>query len=166
MYKKFLVPLDGSKTAEAVLQQVRELAKLTNAEIVLMNVTVDSSWDHLFTGAKLATAMSGSVGVANKAASYLLSAAAWLEESGLKVGIHVADGLVVESILGFAEDIRADLIVMSSVGKSQLVEHPLGSIAYQVARRSKTQVLLVRQPVTDVTADAQSRPERKLRLAA
>ena len=165
MYKKILVPLDGSKTAEAVLRQVRELAKLTNAEIVLMNVAVDSSWESLFTGTKLAAAMSGTAGAAHKAASYLLTVAAWLEESGLRVSVHVANGLVVESILGFAEDIHADLIVMSTCGKSQLVEQPLGSIAYQVARRSRTQVLLVRQPVTAL-ADTQTSPDRKLRLAA
>ena len=109
--------------------------------------------------------MSESAGVANKAASYLLTVAAWFEERGLTVGVHVANGLVVESILSFAEDIRADLIVMSTCGKSQLMEQPLGSIAYQVARRSKTQVLLVRQPVT-VLADTQTSPDRKLRLAA
>ena len=165
MYKRILVPLDGSKIAEAVLQQVRELAKLTNAEIVLLNVAVDSSWEPLFTGPKLAAAMTGSASLAKKAASYLLSVAARLEESGLKVDIHVANGLVVESILGFADDIRADLIVMSSCGRSQLTVQPLGSIAYQVARRSMTQVLLVRQPVTAV-ADSQSRPDLKLRLAA
>ena len=165
MYKKILVPLDGSKTSESVLQQVRELAKLTNAEIVLMNVAVDSSWEPLFTGAKLAAAMSGSTGVADKAASYLLTVAAWLEESGLRVKVHIAHGLVVESILSFAQDIRADLIVMSSGGKSQLVEQPLGSIAYQVARRSRTQVLLVRQLATS-GAVTRSSPERGLRLAA
>jgi nucleotide-binding universal stress UspA family protein len=165
MYKKILVPLDGSKTAETVLLQVRELAKLMNAEIVLMIVAVDSSWEPLFTGPKLAAAMSGSAGVADKAASYLLTVAAWLGESGLKVGVHVANGLVVESILSFAEDIRADLIVMSSGGKSQLMEQPLGSTAYQVARRSRTEVLLVRQPVT-AASGIQTNPTRELRLAA
>ncbi len=164
MYKTILVPLDGSKTAEDVLPQVRELAELTNAKIVLMNVEVDSSWEPLFTGPKLAASMSGAIAIGNKAAIYLGSVGASLDKSGLEVDVHVANGLVVESILGYAEEIHADLIVMSTRGKSQFIEQPLGSIAYQVARRSKTQVLLVRQPVAPLP-EKKIGPDRALRQA-
>lgn len=165
MYKKILVPLDGSRTAEAVLPQVRELAKLSNAAIVLMNVQVDPFWESLLIGPKLAATAVGTASVADKATSYLLSVASSLASSGLEVSVHVANGLVAESILGYAEEIQADLIVMSSRGQSRFMEQPLGSVAYQIARRSKTQVLLVRQSDAAMT-DARNAPARALHQPA
>lgn len=143
IYKKILVPLDGSRRAETVLPQVRELAELANAEIVLMSVAVDSIWDTLFMGPKLAAAMAGMEEAAANAKSYLEHVAATLEKTGVKVSTHITHGLVAESILDSAQEIHADLIVMSTCGRGQPAQGLGGSIAYQVARRSKAHVLLM-----------------------
>ena len=47
MYRNILVPLDGSSLAEEILLQVKELARLTGAEISLLRVALV----HTFPGA-------------------------------------------------------------------------------------------------------------------
>ncbi|MBP8048355.1 MAG: universal stress protein, partial [Anaerolineales bacterium] len=55
MYKKILVPLDGSPLAEAVLPHAQALAKSEGAEIVLLSVPVTPNLDYLSRTPGLAT---------------------------------------------------------------------------------------------------------------
>lgn len=65
------------------------------------------------------------------------------DASVLRPDIKVVNGPVAKSILGYADDINADLIVMGSNGHSAIGELLLGSVADKVMRLSKRPVLLV-----------------------
>ena len=144
MYHKILVPLDGSKPAEAVLPHACALAERFTAEIVLLRVPADPADDLMFTGPKLVAATRGRTdALRREAIDYLEQLAAELEDAGLCVATLVCDGPVVETIVGCAEKVRADLIVISSQGKGGLTGWPTGSVAYRLLHQARVPVLLV-----------------------
>jgi nucleotide-binding universal stress UspA family protein len=56
---------------------------------------------------------------------------------------HVIEAAPVDAIIGLAEKLHADVIVMASHGRSGLARLVLGSVADGVARRARIPVLLV-----------------------
>ncbi len=142
MYKRILVPLDGSAFAEAILPHVRELALCTGAEIVLLRVAVRWMYDY-------AAPVPLSAGVLpeesdQESAAYLERVAGELREMGVRVTTEVCAGPVAETILEYAEGIHADLIAMSTHGRSGLARWFIGSVADKVVRAAKLPVLLAR----------------------
>lgn len=144
MYKKILVPLDGSELAEAVLPHVRSLAERFDAEIVLLRVAVDPTDDLLFTGPKLAAAAQQNVdAIRLEAKRYLEQIAANLRKTGLAVTTEVCEGLVAETVLDCVEEVQADLIAISTHGRGGLVRWLTGSVTYKILHQARVPVLLV-----------------------
>lgn len=143
MYKKILVPLDGSELAESVLMHAVPLAKLTDAEIVLFRVV------SLPVSAYMAVAEPGLAvdlreDVDAEAKEYLNGIAAKLRAEGIKTSVYIGTGVVAESIHGYAKNIQADLIAMSTHGRGGLARLMIGSVADQLVRDSHLPVLLIR----------------------
>jgi nucleotide-binding universal stress UspA family protein len=67
-----------------------------------------------------------------------------LEREGLRVTYLLRDGIVAETILEVAEIERADLIAMSTHGRTGILRLLLGSVAEQVVHHSKIPVMLIR----------------------
>ncbi len=142
MYKKILVPLDGSPFAEAVLPHVRELAQCTGAEIVLLRVAMRWMYDYAMPAPLLpGTTLNESE---QEPAAYLERVAADLRAAGFMVTTEVCAGPVAETILEYAEGIHVDLIAMSTHGRSGLARWFIGSVADKVVRAAKLPVLLAR----------------------
>ncbi|NQT31918.1 MAG: universal stress protein [Deltaproteobacteria bacterium] len=151
MYKKILVPLDGSKLAECVLPHVGNLATCSaGAEVVLVSVTeritgfrvMDDSSQPL--GERLAPE---AVGKQEKAArKYLGRIAKDLEAKGIKVLTEVLLGQPAEEITFFATNEGCDLIVMASHGRSGPSRWAHGSVAEKVFRANCAPLLMVRAP--------------------
>jgi len=83
MFKKILVPLDGSAVAEAILPQVTELARVHDAELVLLRVALA----HEFPGSDPIEAQVRAVGEAEK---YLEALRQELEGRGPRGGTPLA----------------------------------------------------------------------------
>jgi nucleotide-binding universal stress UspA family protein len=144
MYKKILVPLDGSAVAETVLPHVQDIAERGGSEILLLSVTVEPSYDLLFTGAKLAAAsMENEMAPDLQAKIYLKSVGARLEQDGLDVSTEVRTGRVADTVLSYADESGADLIVLCARGRGQHEGFALGSITYRVMRGAHVPVLLI-----------------------
>lgn len=143
MYKRILVPLDGSELAEQVLPQVIDLANCTGAEIVLLRVPDAPIYDYLM------TAPDWSVTVREQArtdtANYLETLSAQLRAMGLNV-LTRADygGAVYSTILDTANEMRVDLIAMSTHGRGGLARMVMGSVADDVLRHTCLPVLMLR----------------------
>ena len=137
MFKKILVPLDGSKLAEKILPQVEELVKFSGAEVhllrVVMTYDVDPKEDkkHL---EKLAT----------ESQEYLDQVAARLKKSGTEVSAIVAYGKDAVQICDYASKNKFNLIAMSTHGRSGLGRWTLGSVADKVLHCSSVPVMLFR----------------------
>jgi nucleotide-binding universal stress UspA family protein len=146
MYKKILVPLDGSDLAEAALPHARTLAQCYDAEIVLLRVPVPHLREHPPTMGQLfpdAIAQQEEL-VQQHIQDYLERAAGPFHECGVRVNIEMRAGHVADAILDVADEGGVDLIVMSTHGRSGLSRWLIGSVANKVVHGAKVPVLLVR----------------------
>ena len=161
MYKKILVPLDGSKLAECALPHAEELAKgCGTKEVMLISVTEQvqgrtrapeaqelyrSSDRPEFQG--VGQEITVTLGKKqNQAQRYLGRIAKKLEAKGIKVRTEVLFWPPAEAIVSYAEDNGADIIVMSSHGRSGPSRWTHGSVADKVLRASRVPVLIIRAP--------------------
>jgi nucleotide-binding universal stress UspA family protein len=137
MFKRILVPLDGSSLAEAVLPQVQDLVKALGAELFLVRVAAA----HVFPGVD---PTEEEVEVVQKAEAYVADVAGRLRNEDIPVHIAVRYGEAAEEILGHIGDNAVDLVAMSTHGRSGLSRLVLGSVAEQVVRHATVPVLLTR----------------------
>ncbi len=145
MYKKILVPLDGSELAEKALPHATALAKACGAEVTLATVV---QWS-LGAGASKIEAIPEAV--AERASALKAEALLYLEKvqrnlKGHGVTAHLAalEGDVASAIIAFAEQKGFDLVTMATHGRSGLDRFVMGSVAEKVVRSTSKPVLLVR----------------------
>jgi nucleotide-binding universal stress UspA family protein len=148
LYRRLLVPLDGSRLAEAVLPVVTRLALATGATAVLLHV--------LERGAPVTVHGERHLQSLDEAKIYLHDLAARLRAQGVSVETHaheVPDGDVTKSIARHVIEEKGDLIVMCTHGTGGVRDLLFGSIAQQVLKRGTVPVLLVRAaPDSDTAA--------------
>ncbi len=137
MFKKILVPLDGSQVAERILTQVENLAKIHDSEVVLIRVALS----HALTNEKLAEREEQAVADAK---AYLTGVEGRLKSAGIKVSLLTPSGPAAEKIIEHARIYNCDLIVMSTHGRSGLGQFVLGSVAIKILHAATIPVLLYR----------------------
>lgn len=143
MYKKILVPLDGSELAEQVLPHVSQLAGCTGAEIVLLRVPSEPVYDYVAPNTEVVLEMRRDIEMG--AQVYLDEIATELRAMNLAVSTLVVWGAPVQdTILQVAREINADLIAMSTHGRSGIARLVIGSVADDVVRHAPVPVLLAR----------------------
>ena len=151
MYKKILVPLDGSKLAECALPYVEELAKgCDTEEVILVSVTERVRGYRAFEDPSQSLGQQlvpEAVGKKEKQAQrYLGRIAKAMEAMGIKVSTEVLLWEPAEAIVGYTKQYGCVLIVMASHGRSGLSRWTHGSVADRVFRGSPVPVLMVRAP--------------------
>ncbi len=156
MYRRVLVPLDGSTLSSAVLPCVRPIARSFGACVVLMRVVPEIGMrigtptppsDAQLAAQPDAPLETVPLEIARYEAAareYLDRIAAELGAAGIGTRTRVVTGPVVEGILDVANEEGADLIAMSTHGRGGLGRFLLGSVASQVVHYAKAPVLLVR----------------------
>jgi len=138
MFKKILVPLDGSKLAEGILPRVEWLAKIHDAEVTLLRVALA----HTFPGMD---PVQHQVNVVREAEEYLAKVEANLKSVGVKkVSSVVRYGNDAQEIVDHARDRDFDLIAMSTHGRTGLSQFVLGSVANKVIHTATVPILLCR----------------------
>jgi nucleotide-binding universal stress UspA family protein len=140
MFKKILVPLDGSSFAEEALPHARELAECGGAEIVLARV--DEPYEPPPGIFVPATAIPEVVRLS--AGEYLEQLVSRLRLAGFKVESVVLDGKVADALLKYAREEGVDLIVMSTHGRTGISRLLMGSVAEQIVHGAHCPVLLMR----------------------
>ena len=152
MYKRALVPLDGSMIAEAIVPFILEIAGPLDMEVVLLRVAVPAP-PVLFEGASQVI-VDDVDKLRSEAEEYLASIATALRARGVRVTIHVRVGDAVSQILAGAHEADADLIAMTTHGRGGLGRLVFGSIAEAVLRQAEIPVFLMRQTKAQVAARA------------
>src|SRR3990170_6683020 len=137
MFKKILVPLDGSKLAEGILPRVEWLAKIHGAEVTLLRVAVA----HTFPGMD---PVQHQVSVVREAEEYLAKVEENLKSVGVNVQVVVRYGHDAQEIVEHATNRDFDLIAMSTHGRSGLTQFVLGSVASKVIHTATVPILLCR----------------------
>lgn len=144
MYKKILVPLDGSKRAEAILPQVRELAQRFQAEVIFLQVLDTPSLMAAPGRPDMVLYKKELDRRKDQAEAYLKSKQAEFDQVGIESEWQLGREPVIETIIQEAERQEADLIAMSSHGRSGLAKVFYGSVAAGILQRIDRPLLLVR----------------------
>jgi nucleotide-binding universal stress UspA family protein len=142
MYKKILVPLDGSELAKRALEHAERLAKIFDAEIILFQVV---PFMPIYGSPELVTPLIVDEKQKEAAEKYLGNLAEELKKRGFKATAMVRTGQqVAVEIIDFAKESIADLIVMCTHGRSGITRWVLGSVALKILTRAETPILLIR----------------------
>lgn len=144
MTKRILVPLDGSAFSEAILPYAKQLARTLDAEIVLLHVIVEAVAEFETPRSPLAPQPVEVKKARLEAMEYIKRVCNHLEQEGYNSTYLIRDGGVAETIISAAEIMQAEMIVMSTHGRSGLSHMLAGSVAEQVVRRSPILVSLIR----------------------
>ena len=136
--KKILVPLDGSRLAEAAFDEAVDVAKRHDATVVLLRAAQA-------TRLPAADPTETQVAVVREAETYLAGIAERARNAGLtKVETSVWYAPAAEAIIEAARVRGIDLIVMGTHGRSGLGRFVLGSVAESVLRGTTTPILMLR----------------------
>ncbi len=149
MYRRILVPLDGSDLAEAALPHATAMAGRFGASLTLlqavttlpMATAVDAG---AAAGAEAMISVDALEASEEAAQEYLNQLSHRPELEGIQIRKRVVRGRPAREIVRTAQEEGIDLIVMSTHGRSGLGRLVFGSVADQVLRESGVPILLVR----------------------
>lgn len=166
MFKKILVPLDGSKSAIAALNMACEVAKRFQSQITLLHVaslgtilpmkrfekTQHISPDEI---QKMITS-SREAGF-----SILDQGRQILDDSGIPVKTTLKEGYPTAEIMRIARERNLDLIILGARGVSQIKELRIGRTTEQIVRNAPCSVVVCKQPLKRTSSrSARASPER------
>ena len=139
MFTHILVPHDTSEPADHALRYATKLAKQFGATVTLVSVVstmppklpdqmIRMHWAH-----------------GEKVKAYLKSACEQLRQAGISADFHIIDNdHVAQSLVQFADDCDADLIVMGTHGRTGFNRLWLGSVADEVRHQANQPLMLIR----------------------
>lgn len=142
MYRKMLVPLDGSELAETVCTYAKELAGRLDIDVVLLHVSDPSAPGMV----PMETAYIDHMAeiVKRQVADVQKSTAQPGKSKRVKVTGELLVGYAAEEILRYADENAIDLIVLASHGRSGLKRWTIGSVASKVMGATKIPVWLIK----------------------
>lgn len=143
-YQKIVVPLDGSGWSESAIPHAVDIARDNGAEIVLLHVFRPPAYE--FTDQLALAGQSDQLDQARQQAKqYLMALRNQLREQGIKVHVQFIEGVGVANLIcDYINNDGADLVVMSSHGRSGLRRFIFGSVAQQVMQGIDVPVMIVR----------------------
>ncbi len=145
MFKRILVPLDGSERAEAILPHVEDLARRYDKSQVSLLQVVELVPTTMFIADDVAPLDQAAINLVYKEArDYLERVQARLREKGIEAHVHVSLGPVVGTIIDLAVQEKVDLIALASHGRTGLPAFFYGSVAAGVLHRADRPLLIVR----------------------
>jgi nucleotide-binding universal stress UspA family protein len=136
VYRRILVPLDGSPLSEGALPYVQEIAANLGSDIVLITV---SGSDLLTTGYPFSSYLEG---VSQQVKRHIKELGPAKE---VQVSTEAIEGEPATEIISYANRHSVDLIAMTSRGSSARGPWLLGNVAAKVLRASTRPLLLVRK---------------------
>jgi nucleotide-binding universal stress UspA family protein len=150
MYRRALVPLDGSMVAESIVPFILEIAGPLDMEVALLRVVVPAP--PIVVEGSSPVILEDVEKLRTDAEEYLNSVAASLRGRGVRVTVQVRFGEAVAEILAGAREVGADLIAMTTHGRGGLGRLLFGSVAEAVLRQAEIPVFLMRQTKAQVAA--------------
>ena len=144
MYKTILVPLDGSKRAEAILPHVEELARRFGANVIFLRIVADVMMLGYDAVLDISAQQQDHDQRKKEAKSYLAGLEGVFKEKKISATNIVSFGSVVQSILDIAEREGADLIAIASHGRGSLSRVFYGSVAAGVLHSIDRPLLIIR----------------------
>lgn len=142
MFKRLLIPLDGSNLAESVLPYSIFLAKQINATLILFHVVENKAPEEIHGQPHIQT-----ISEANDYLDKIIVKYSDSEVNLLKDVHEVQEVGVAQTIRDHGEELHADMIVLCAHGKGGLRDLIFGSIAQQVIKQDSVPVLFIRPEI-------------------
>ena len=150
MYKRILVPLDGSTLSENAVEPASKLASSFGAALHLVQVISRHQEREALRAAGVHAAVSAmeearrrAVREKASAGSYLSALAARLRGEGIQVESAVMEGYAHEKILEYAKENEIDLVAISTHGYGGFKRMFLGSVTDRIVRSGQLSVLVI-----------------------
>jgi nucleotide-binding universal stress UspA family protein len=161
MFKRILIPLDGSTRAEKAIPVAARLARASGGTILLAQVaTIPVMYESYGVASYIGEMVNTEV---QNAEEYLKATKESEKLAGILVEISVLVGAPAQTLLSMASMFKADLIVITSQGKTGVKRWMLGSVAHKIARHSPIPVLVLHEAgTTPVGTRRDSSPVRAL----
>jgi nucleotide-binding universal stress UspA family protein len=147
MYRRMLVPLDGSELAEVVFPYIKELAARLDIDVILLQVSgplLDQ-----FGPMRQAYIEHAVEVVREKIRGVQNDIGTQVGTKPVEVRGELVEGYPAEVILRYAEEKEVDLIVLATHGYSGLKRWRLGSVASKVLSASKIPIWLIQAGITE-----------------
>jgi nucleotide-binding universal stress UspA family protein len=144
MFKRILVPLDGSTRAERAIPVAARIARAKSGSVVLMQVATIPVTYASYLGSSTNT-LETIESELTDAESYLRTVAGSEVLRGIEAETQALYGVAAATILSTVSSYKADLVVMTSHGYTGTERWLLGSVAQEVARHSPVPVLVLHE---------------------
>lgn len=160
VFKRILVPLDGSTCAEEALPVAAHIARASQATVVLVRITSPGHRHDAYPQHIATLPEDDSQQNRQKAANYLKHINTSETLAGIGIQTELLLGNSVDVLVNYAIDQQIDLIVMCSHGNTGMKRWVSGSVAQQMLRQSPIPLLIVRQGSSALfqEIEAQHRP--------
>jgi universal stress protein A len=152
--KRILLPTDFSQSSEWAVEYASSLAASLGARVHLIHVIEDELRTPGIYDVYVPESPERREREYQRARGKLLAITDRLAATKIPSTAEVRTGAAVEGIVSAAVDYGADLIVMSTHGRTGVQHLLMGSVAEEVIRRARCPVFAVRLPSTDATARA------------
>jgi len=134
MFQRILIPTDGSRLSAKAVQTAEQLAGLTGAQLIFLQVVPRYPISYFEGGISIPVSQVGVDELKRKA-----------ESRGLKAkALTVRSDLVAESVIASAKKNKCDLIIMASHGRKGIKRLLLGSETIHVLTHSQIPVMVLR----------------------
>ncbi len=139
MYKKILIPTDGSEKSKDTISRLMNVMSKTEGEVIILAVAETITPHHFQSKRKIAELNDMITDDAKEDAIDLKN----MMDDSIKVTTKVETGRPADAIIDFAEREKIDLIIIPTSGKSSLDKFRLGSVAEKVVSGSDADVLVI-----------------------
>jgi nucleotide-binding universal stress UspA family protein len=149
MYQNILLPLDGSRRAEAILPHVVNIAARFGARVIILIVeepAVQLEHDEIINTERY---LAERAGMRKNITAYALKIVNQFKEKDIPADFMIGKGDVVQSIIKTAEKVNSDLIAMASHGRSGWARTFYGSVAAGVLQKIDRPILMIRSRHVD-----------------
>ena len=138
MFKRILVPVDGSESSDKSIEKAVSLAKICGAKLHFLYV---ANINQIAINPNLTHAIMDAMRAAGTA---ILERAATVVGENIEYEKIMENGAPAEVILEYEEILDADLIIMGSRGLGVVKGVLLGSVSQYIIERAKIPVLIVK----------------------
>jgi nucleotide-binding universal stress UspA family protein len=152
MYKRVLVPLDGSPVAEAIVPFIVQIAGPLDMAVRLLSVV--DPFPPMMGETAAFVAVDDVLAGTRDATEYVAPVAAELRQRGVEADWEVRRGNPAATIITAAKSWGADLIAMTTHGRTGFGRLMFGSVAEHVLRHADVPVFLMRQTEAQLAARA------------
>ena len=143
-YKKIIVPIDGSGWSERAIPHAVDIAQNNKAELILLHVFKPPASEYVGELA-LAGQDDSLMAIREEMKTKLMALRGQIRSEHVEVRVQFIEGSGVAGIIcDYINEENADLVVMSSHGRTGVTRWLFGSVAHKVMQDVNVPVMIIR----------------------